>query len=48
MYEWVSGWNWLWMGVMMVFWLIALGAVIYFAIRLAQRPPNSSGPRKVH
>jgi hypothetical protein len=25
---------------MMVFWIVVLGAVVYAAVRLAQRPPH--------
>ena len=32
------GWNWAWMTFMMVFWIVALGAVIYAAVRIAHRP----------
>jgi hypothetical protein len=39
----MDGWDWLWMTSMMGFWLIALGAVIYVAVRLAQRPPHRPG-----
>jgi len=40
MYAWMNGWDWLWMTVMMGFWLVVLGAVIYLAVRLAHRPPT--------
>ena len=39
MHGWVDGWDWLWMTLMMGFWLVVLGAVIYIAVRLAHRPP---------
>ena len=35
-----EGWDWLWMSFMMGFWVILLGAVVYFAVRLAQRDPE--------
>jgi heme/copper-type cytochrome/quinol oxidase subunit 2 len=38
--HWMDGTDWLWMSFMMVFWLIVFGAVIYAAVRLAQRPPR--------
>ena len=38
--HWMDGWDWVWMSFMMVFWVVALGAVLYFVIRLAQRPPT--------
>ena len=34
---WMNGGNWMWMSFMMVFWLVALGAIIYGAVRLASR-----------
>jgi heme/copper-type cytochrome/quinol oxidase subunit 2 len=40
MHTWMNGWDWLWMTLMMGFWLVVLGAVIYLAVRLAQRPPT--------
>jgi hypothetical protein len=36
----MDGWDWVWMPFMMVFWLVVLGAVIYVAVRLANRPPH--------
>ncbi len=36
---WMNGWDWLWMTLMMGFWLVVLGAVIYIAVRLAHRSP---------
>jgi hypothetical protein len=36
----MDGWDWAWMPFMMVFWLVVLGAVIYVAVRLANRPPH--------
>ncbi len=40
MYHWMDGWGWFWMSFMMVFWIVVLGAVVYAAVRLAQRPPR--------
>jgi hypothetical protein len=40
MYHWMNGWSWLWMSFMMVFWVVVLGAVVFIAVRLAQRPPR--------
>ena len=40
MHTWVNGWDWLWMTLMMGFWLVVLGAVIFIGVRLAQRPPS--------
>jgi hypothetical protein len=38
MHTWVSGWDWLWMTLIMGFWLVVLGAAVFVAVRLAQRP----------
>jgi len=40
MYHWVGGWGWFWMTFMTVFWVAVLGAVVYAAVRLGQRPPG--------
>lgn len=34
---WHDGWDWVWMTFMMGFWVVVLGAVVYAAVRLAQR-----------
>jgi hypothetical protein len=34
---WMNGWDWFWMTFMMIFWIAVLGAVVYAAVRLAQR-----------
>ena len=31
------GWSWFWMLPMMLLWVLVLGAVIYAAVRLANR-----------
>jgi len=36
----MDGWDWLWMSFMMVFWIVVLGAVVYAAVRFAQRSPR--------
>jgi heme/copper-type cytochrome/quinol oxidase subunit 2 len=36
----MNGSDWVWMSFMMVFWIVVLGAVVYVAVRLAQRPPR--------
>ena len=41
MHGWMDGWDWLWMTLMVGFWLVVLGAVVYLAVRLAQRPPRA-------
>jgi hypothetical protein len=33
----MSGWDWHWGVLMMGFWVVALGVVVYIAVRLAQR-----------
>lgn len=33
----MSGWDWLWGTVMMGFWIVLLGVVVYIAVKLAQR-----------
>lgn len=38
--HWMDGWDWVWMPFMMVFWIVLLGAVVYVAVRFAQRPPH--------
>ena len=40
MYGWMDGFDWFWMSFMMLFWVVLLGAVIYIAVRLGQRPPS--------
>jgi heme/copper-type cytochrome/quinol oxidase subunit 2 len=40
MHAWIDGWDWFWMTLMMGFWIVLLGAVVYIAVRLAQRPPT--------
>jgi hypothetical protein len=40
MHDWMSGWEWMWMSFMMVFWIVALGAIVYAAVKLANRPPT--------
>ena len=33
--SWSSGWDWLWMALMMLVWLVVLGGIVYAAVRLA-------------
>ena len=35
--HWNDTWNWYWMGPVMLLGIVALGAVVYAAVRLAQR-----------
>jgi hypothetical protein len=39
MHAWMNGWDWVWMTFMMSFWVVLLGAVVYIAVKLANRPP---------
>lgn len=40
----MDGWDWLWMTFMMSFWILLIGAVVYLAVRLAQRPQRTKHP----
>jgi hypothetical protein len=40
MYHWMDGTGWVWMSFMVVFWVAVLGAVVYAAVKLANRPPG--------
>jgi hypothetical protein len=42
MYGWMSGWAWVWMTFMMLFWIVLLGAVVYIAVKLGIQPRDSS------
>lgn len=42
MHAWMVGWSWFWMSFMMIFWIVVLGAIVYVAVRLAQRPPRET------
>jgi hypothetical protein len=42
MHDWMNGWDWVWMTFMMIFWIVLLGAVVFAAVRLAQRPPRET------
>ncbi len=33
--NWDSGWDWLWMTLVMLGWLVVLGGVVYAAVRVA-------------
>jgi hypothetical protein len=37
MMYWHAGWAWFWMIPMMLVWVLVLGAVVYAAVRLANR-----------
>jgi len=45
MYHWMDGWGWFWMTFMMLFWIVVLGAVVYVAVKLADRPPTDPKSR---
>ena len=32
----MNGWDWLWGTLMMGFWIVLIGAVVYIAVKLAQ------------
>ena len=34
---WDTGWGWYWMFPTMLLWIVVLGAVVYVAVRLANR-----------
>jgi len=38
MHAWMDGGDWIWMSLMMAFWVVLIGAVVFIAVRLAQRP----------
>lgn len=40
MHVWMDGWDWFWMSLVMIGWIIALGAVVYVAARRSQKPPS--------
>ena len=41
--HWMDGWDWAWMTLMMGFWVVLLGVVVYVAVKLATRPPTDRG-----
>ena len=40
MHVWMNSWDWLWMSILMIDWLVVFAAVVYAAVRIAQRPPH--------
>ena len=40
MYHSMGGWAWLWMTFISVLWIALVGAVVYLAVHLGQRPPG--------
>lgn len=43
--HWMDGWDWVWMTSMMSVWVVVLAVAVYFAVRLATRPPGDNGRR---
>ncbi len=43
MHGWIDGWDWIWMNTLMLVWLVALGAVVYVAVRLAAPADRKPG-----
>ena len=42
--DWNSTWDWLWITLMMFFWVVVIGAVVYAAARLANQHDRQSKP----
>lgn len=40
MYHYVDGWDWLWMTLMMGFWVVIVGLVVYLVVKLTQDDPS--------
>ena len=40
-HQYMNAWDWFWMIPMMLLWIVALGAVVYTAVRLANRDPKN-------
>ena len=45
MHGWMNGGDWFWMSFMMVWLVVVLGAVVYVAVRLANRGPEDRSSR---
>jgi hypothetical protein len=45
MYHWMDASGWFWMSFMMIFWIVVLGAVVYAAVRLANRDHHGERPQ---
>jgi hypothetical protein len=43
MHGWMDGRDWIWMSTMILFWVVALGAVVYVAVRLATHTHRKPG-----
>lgn len=42
MHMWMDGWDWLWMTLMIGFWLVVVGAVVFVAVRMSQTGSRTS------
>ena len=42
--NWNSAWDWLWITLMMLFWFVVVGGVVYAAVRLANQHDHQSKP----
>ncbi|HYU09593.1 MAG TPA: hypothetical protein VEK77_09465 [Gemmatimonadales bacterium] len=40
MHGWMSGRDWAWMSFVMIFWVAAVAATVYVAVKLANRAPT--------
>jgi hypothetical protein len=40
--HWMDGFDWVWMTLIGVFWIVFAGAVLYVAARVLQRPPRGN------
>jgi flagellar biogenesis protein FliO len=45
MYHWMDASGWFLMSLMMIFWIILLGAVVYVAVRLANGNRHREDPQ---
>jgi heme/copper-type cytochrome/quinol oxidase subunit 2 len=44
MYGHMTDWGWLWMSSMTAFWIVLVGAVVYIAVKLANRDTDHRRP----
>lgn len=42
---WGGGWMWLWGTLMMLFWVVVVGLVVYWIVRASQAPRGAIGGR---
>jgi hypothetical protein len=45
MYHWMDASGWFWMSFMVIIWILVLGAVVYAAVRLANRDHHRERPQ---